>query len=73
MLSERTSWVDELRDAGYKYIIMPTRKSRTFYATKAEQKKNGEFRLTASFDEFNLNKNEDWVGDKTSRGVFIRL
>ena len=73
MLSEKTNWVNELKDAGYQYIIMPTRKSRTFYATKANQTKNGEFRMNASFDEYYLGKEEEWVGDKSSRGVFIRL
>ena len=72
MLSEEYIWLDELKGNGYRYIIMPTRKTKTFYATKAEMKKNGEFRSNASFDEFNLSVKEKWL-PALDRGVFINL
>lgn len=64
------NYVQNFIDEGYKYMIMPTRKKKTFYATKAVMKKDGSFRGNANFDEYVLEDSETWPFDK---GVYIKL
>ena len=72
MFSREYNWIEDLKDNGYKYIIMPKRRSRSFFATKADQTKTGTFRSNSVFDEFILNENEQWIpGD--SKNVYINL
>ena len=66
-------WLKTLYDGGYQYIVMPKKSRSKFYATKANQKKNGSFRDTAKFDLMELSKNEKWIPGPDSKGMFIRL
>ena len=63
-------YINELIEKGYKYLIMPTRNKKTFFATKAVQKKDGTFKDSANFDEYQLTKDEMWPFDKN---VYINL
>lgn len=63
-------YLQTLKKQGYTYIIMPTRKRKTFYATKASQKKDGTFREASNFDEYVLTDAEIWPFDK---GCYINL
>lgn len=64
------NWINELKQKGYKYLVMPKRNKKSFFATKAVQKKDGSFKDTANFDEYQLDKDEEWPFDKN---VFINL
>jgi len=67
------SWLNDLVDSGYKYIIMPKRNSRSFYATKASQKKDGSFRDNSNFDLYTLEDGEEWIPGVDAKGLFISL
>ena len=67
------SWLKDLKDDGYQYIIMPKKNKKTFFATKANQKKDGTFRNDAKFIEVLLNKEDKWLPGDDSKNVFIRL
>lgn len=67
------SWLKELYDSEYQFIFMPKRNKAEFYATKANQKKDGSFRDAAKFDVFRLLKNESWIPGDDSKGVLIHL
>lgn len=58
MKKSKTSWINELKEKGYTYMISLDGKS--VYATKTKMLKNGEFRANSNFDEFELINNEDW-------------
>lgn len=71
---EEFNWINDLKNEGYKYMIMPKGKSKKFYATKSDDRmKNGKFYAAAEFDEFALNKGESWIPGKDSKNVYIKL
>ena len=70
---EMFGWLKDLQDEGYQYIIMPKKNKSEFYATKANQKKDGTFRDTAKFDVFKLENSDEWIGGKDTKGVFLHL
>lgn len=70
---ENFSWLKNLHDEGYQYIVMPKKNRTEFYATKANQKKDGTFRDTAKFDVMKLNGSDEWIPGSDSKGVFIKL
>lgn len=67
------SWINELIDKGYKYIIMPKKNSRSFWATKSNQTKDGSFRVNSSFDMYNLLDGEEWIPGDDTKGLYIKL
>lgn len=73
VIKEMFGWLKDLQDEGYQYIIMPKKNKTEFFATKANQKKDGSFRDTAKFDVFKLDKEDEWVGGRDSKGIFIHL
>lgn len=70
---EKFGWIENLYSEGYKYIIMPKKNRTEFYATKANQKKDGSFRDTSKFDTYRLEKGESWIPGDDTKGLFIRL
>ena len=46
---------NDLRENGYKYIVIPKRNKTRLWATKAKIKKDGTFRDSALFEEFRCN------------------
>lgn len=72
-VSNNFAWLKDLQDQEYKYIIMPKKNRTEFYATKANQKKDGTFRDTAKFDVMKLVDLDEWIPGNDSKGVFIHL
>lgn len=70
---QRFGWLKSLYDDGYRYIMMPKKNKKEFWATKANQKKDGTFRDASNFDSFRLNSTEDWIPGDDSKNVFIYL
>lgn len=68
--AEPVKYIQALKNQGYTYLIMPARKRKVFYATKASQKKDGTFRDNSRFDKYTLTETEVWPFDK---GCFINL
>ena len=66
-------WLKDLYDEGYQYIMMPKRLRKEFWATKADQKKDGTFRDTAKFDIFRLEGDEEWIPGEYTKNVYIRI
>ena len=67
------SGLKDLYDDGYQYIVMPKKNRSEFFATKANQKKDGSFRDASKFDSFKLEGEEEWIPSPDSKGVFIKL
>lgn len=68
------NWIKELKKDGYKFMIMPKRMQKTFFATKElKRKKNGDFYSTAKFDEFKLENNNLWIPGSDAKGLYIAL
>ena len=73
-LANQYKWIKQLREEDYKYVIMPKGSKKKFLATKAyKQKKDGNFYQKDIFDEYTLEKDEEWIPGKDARGVFIRI
>ena len=70
---EQYGWLKELKESGYTYIMMPKRNKREFWATKANQKKDGTFRDNSNFDSIRLEEGEEWIPGEDTKNVFIRL
>lgn len=70
---EKFSWLNDLHKDGYQYVVMPKKNRTEFYATKANQKKDGTFRDTAKFDVMKLEGSDEWIPGSDSKGVFIKL
>ena len=70
---KKFGWFKTLYDDGYQYIVMPKKNRTEFYATKANQKKDGTFRDTAKFDVMKLDGSDEWIPGSDSKGVFIKL
>ena len=58
MKKSKTSWINELKEKGYRYMV--SLDGNYVYATKAKMLKSGEFRSNSNFDEFELLEDEDW-------------
>lgn len=73
-IAEKFNWINQLIKEDYKFMIMPKGKQKVFYATKeTKQKKNGDFYSSAKFDEYRLEKDEEWIPGKDMKGVFIKI
>ena len=70
---EKFNWLNDLHKEGYQYIVMPKRNKSEFYATKANQKKDGSFRDTSKFDIYRLEKGESWIPGDDTKNIFICL
>lgn len=70
---EKFSWLSDLHKDGYQYVVMPKKNRTEFYATKANQKKDGTFRDAAKFDVMKLEGSDEWIPGSDSKGVFIKL
>lgn len=70
---EKYGWLKDLYDKGYQYVVIPKKNKKEFYATKANQKKNGTFRDTAKFDTMKLTGTDEWIPGSDAKGVFIKL
>ena len=70
---EKFGWLENLYNEGYQYIIMPKRNKTEFFATKANQKKDGSFRDASKFDGFRLESNESWIPGDDTKNIFIHL
>lgn len=67
-------WILDLKEKGYHFMIMPKNRSKSFYASKTpKQKKNGEFHFSSAWDEYRLEKNEQWIPGDDTKNVYIRL
>ena len=73
-LKQEFSWITEMKDNGYAYMIMPKGKSKVFYATKDDKRmKNGKFYAGSKWDEYRLEKEDQWIPGKDTKNVFIKL
>ena len=57
-------YINDLKEKGYLWIIMPKRNRKRFLATKADLGANGDFDDNDDFDEFSLGKDETWDLEK---------
>ena len=63
------NYLDDLKEKGYLWAIMPKRDRKRFLATKADTV-NGKFNNNDLFDEYSLEKGETWDLEK---GVWYKL
>ena len=64
------NFVQDLKEKGYLWIIMPKKNRKRFLATKADIGPNGQFKDDDIFDEYSLDKNETWDLEK---GQWFRI
>lgn len=62
-------FLNDLKEKGYLWTIMPKRNRKRFFVTKANTV-NGQFQDDDKFDEYALEKNETWDLEK---GVWYKL
>ena len=68
------SWLKDLQNEGYKYMIMPKGSRKKFYATKGDMLKTRvDFRDNVEFGEFKLEENDIWPFGSEAKGIFINL
>lgn len=63
-------FVNDLKEKGYLWIIMPKRNRKRFLATKADIGPDGKFKDDDLFDEYSLEKNDTWDLEK---GQWFRI
>lgn len=63
-------FVQDLKEKGYLWIIMPKRNRKRFFATKADIGPDGQFKDDDVFDEYSLEKNDTWDLEK---GQWFRI
>lgn len=63
------NFLNDLKEKGYLWAIMPKRNRKRFFVTKADTV-NGQFQDDDKFDEYALEKNEIWDLEK---GVWYKL
>ncbi len=63
-------FVNDLKEKGYLWIIMPKRNRKRFFATKADIGPDGQFKDDDVFDEYSLEKNDTWDLEK---GQWFRI
>ena len=64
------AYIQDLRDKGYIWFIMPKKNRKRFFATKADIGPDGKFKDDDVFDEYSLEKGETWDLEK---GQWFRL
>ena len=62
-------FLNDLKEKGYLWAIMPKRNRKRFFVTKANTI-NGQFKDDDKFDEYTLEKNEIWDLEK---GIWYKL
>ena len=62
-------FLNDLKEKGYLWTIMPKRNRKRFFVTKADTV-NGQFQDDDKFDEYTLEKNEIWDLEK---GIWYKL
>lgn len=62
-------YLNDLREKGYLWVIMPKRNRKRFFATKADTV-NGQFQDDDRFDEYALEAGETWDFEK---GIWYKL
>ncbi len=63
-------FINDLKEKGYLWIIMPKRNRKRFYATKEDIGPDGKFKDDDKFDEYSLEKDETWDLEK---GQWFRI
>lgn len=63
-------YINDLKEKGYLWIIMPKRNRKRFLATKADLGPNGDFDDNDNFDEYSLGPGETWDLEK---GKWFRI